>query len=265
MRVGWIGLGQMGAPMAHRVLAGGHALLGHSRRPRPDLLAAGASLTGSIEETAATAEVLCVCLFDDTQVRDVLIGQGALAALPPRAVVALHTTGAPALMDDLTVAAPDGVSILDAPFSGTAAQAATGRLTLLVGGETQAITRARPVLSAFASTILHVGPKGAGRGLKLINNLLFAAQISLADEALRAAALLGLERDGVARAIGHCSGASYAMAKFAGPTPHDPMLAAMKPYLDKDVDAARLALDGAGDALPLLTGAARWGTGKETA
>jgi len=123
-------------------------------------------------------------------------------------------------MDELARAAPEGVRVLDAPFSGTAQVAAAGGLTLLVGGEASPLELARPVLSAFASTILPVGPQGAGRGLKLINNLLFAAQMSLADEALQAAAALGLDRQAAALAIGQCSGASYAMAKFTDSRPH---------------------------------------------
>lgn len=259
MQVGWIGLGQMGAPMALRALAAGHTVVGHSRRPNPELVAAGAILTSSIREAAAQAQVLCVCLFDDAQVHDALIVQGALAALRPGAVMALHTTGAPDLMQDLARAAPEGVRVLDAPFSGTASVAAEGRLTLLVGGEALTLRQARPVLSSFADRIVHVGAQGAGRGLKLINNLLFAAQMTLADEALEAAAALGLDRQTTALAMGQCSGASYAMAKFAGPAPHDLMLAAIKPYLDKDVDVARTALDAVGARLPLLTAAARWG------
>lgn len=261
MQVGWIGLGQMGAPMALRALAAGHSVVGHSRRPNPQLVAAGAVLTGSIREAAAQAQVLCVCLFDDAQVHDALIVQGALAALRPGTVMALHTTGAPDLMQDLAHAAPQGVRMLDAPFSGTAAVAAEGRLTLLVGGETWALDQARPVLSSFANTILHVGSQGAGRGLKLINNLLFAAQITLANEALEAAAAMGLDPHTAAEAMGQCSAASYAMAKFAGQAPHDLMLAAIKPYLDKDVDVAQTALDTVGARLPLLTAAARWGKG----
>lgn len=260
MQVGWIGLGQMGAPMALRV-AGVHPLVAHARRPleHDGLSQAGARLTPSVIEAARDADVLCACLFDDHQVHDALIAQGALTAMRPGGVLALLSTGSPDLMAELKGRAPDQVTILDVPFSGTASIAAQGGLTLLVGGDPRGLERARPVLATFASTIIQVGDLGAGRKLKLINNLLFAAQVSLAAEALAAIEGLGLDGPTGVKALGHCSAASYAMAKFADVDP-DHLLAALKPYLDKDVDAAREALDGAKIDLPLLRAAAQWGT-----
>src|ERR1700732_2515627 len=121
MRVGWIGLGQMGAPMAEMVLKAGHQVVGHSRGKRPldRLTALGARLTSSLTDAVAGAEVVCVCLFDDAQTREAVLESGVLAAMPAGSVLALHSTGAPALVEALAEAASPSVSVLDATFSGT--------------------------------------------------------------------------------------------------------------------------------------------------
>ncbi|MDB5425606.1 MAG: hypothetical protein JWQ29_3022 [Phenylobacterium sp.] len=260
MKVGWIGLGQMGEPMAVRVAAS-HELVGHLRTgARPRLAEAGVTFTGSVRDVAAQAEVLCVCVFDDAQLRGALLDDGALAAMRPGAVLAIHTTGAPEILDEIAAAAPAGVALLDAPFSGTAQDAARGGLALLVGGDASALEKARPVFASFADAITLVGPTGAGRRLKLINNLLFAAQMSLAAEALAAAQALGLDLHATVGALERCSGASYALAKFAGPDAPPALLDRIRPYLDKDADLARAALAAAGASIPTLrAAAAMWG------
>jgi 3-hydroxyisobutyrate dehydrogenase-like beta-hydroxyacid dehydrogenase len=264
MKVGWIGLGQIGEPMALRVLGAGHELVGHSRRAdgREALVQAGARLTGSVIEAVAGAEVVGVCLFDDKQVKEALVDGGALAALEPGAVMVLHTTGDPRVVEDLAARAPAGAMVLDATFSGAAAMAARGALTLLIGGEAAALEKARPVLSAYSDGLFHLGQIGAGRRLKLLNNLLFAAQVSLSVEALAAAERSGLDPDVAIKAMNRCSGASYALNKFAVPQSVDTVLAGLKPYLDKDVEAARKAAADEGLDLSLLSGAARWGSGR---
>jgi 3-hydroxyisobutyrate dehydrogenase-like beta-hydroxyacid dehydrogenase len=210
-------------------------------------------------ETAEAAEILGVSLFDDGQVRDALLDGGALAALRPETIVVLHTTGDPRLPEELAQKAPSGVAILDTTFSGTAAMTALGNLTLLVGGDAAALEAARPILSTYAGTILHVGGLGAGRRLKLLNNLLFAAQFSLAAEILAAAEAMGLDRRQAVEAFGVCSGASYAMERFADAASPQAIVERVKPYLDKDVAVAREALTQLGASLPLAYGAAPWG------
>lgn len=258
MQVGWIGLGQMGEPMALQVVKAGRALVGHVRRPeeREALRGAGATLTSSAQEVAAQADILCVCVFDDAQLQAALVDSGALAALRPGAVVAIHSTGAPGVVEALARQAPAGVRVLDAPFSGTAEVAGRGGLTLFVGGEPEALEAARPVLSAFSGTIFRVGGVGAGRRLKLLNNLLFAAQVALSSEALEAARAMGLDPAVFVEAVGRSSGASYALDKFAPDLPVDAIMAGLKSYLDKDVDAARSAARDEGLDLPRLFAAA---------
>ena len=260
MKVGWIGLGKMGEPFALQVLKAGHQLTGHSRggKPREAMTAAGADITGSLEETVRGAEVVVACLFDDAQVKSVLIGSGVLQAMAPGAVLALHTTGVPAVVEALASAAPPGVTVLDATFSGTDADAREGRIRLYVGGDADALERARPVLSAYCSPIFHLGEIGAARRLKLINNLLFSAQIALAAEGLRAVVQMGLPKAVAIDALSQSSGGSYALNTFRNGEVDD-IVARLAHYLDKDVDAARESARSEGLSLTLLdAAAAQW-------
>jgi 3-hydroxyisobutyrate dehydrogenase-like beta-hydroxyacid dehydrogenase len=260
MKVGWIGLGKIGEPMALRVLAAGHDVVGHSRdgRERASLSSAGVRLSRSVEDVVRNAEVVCACLFDDAQVTDVLLKSGALAAMSPGSVLALHTTGVPAVVEALAAAAPGGVDVLDAPFSGTAADAGNGRIRLYVGGDAAALERARPVLSAYCGPVFHFGSVGTARRLKLINNLMFCAQMSLAAEALRAIERLGLPKDAAIEAISLSSGGSYALNVFRRGEV-DAVLAQVAHYLDKDAEAARAAARAENLDLKLLdAAAAQW-------
>ncbi|MDB5452079.1 MAG: 6-phosphogluconate dehydrogenase, NAD-binding protein [Caulobacteraceae bacterium] len=266
MKVGWIGLGQMGRLMAMRVLQAGHELAGHSREfsRHADVAAAGGVLTGSVVETAQTAEVLCVNLFDDGQLTDVLIDGGALAAMRPGSVLAVHTTGAAAVIQDLAQRAPEGVAVLDATFSGHAGMLKAGdHVTLMVGGEAAALERVRPVLAAYCDPILLIGEVGAARRLKLINNMLYAAHLSLACEAVEAAEQMGLDHRAAVTAIRLSSGASAAFDRFTGDASVAEVKATAQHWLDKDTDTARAAARELGIAIPLLDRAARWGSNSE--
>jgi 3-hydroxyisobutyrate dehydrogenase len=265
VKVGWIGLGQIGRHMAFRVLAAGHTVVGHARDldKNADLAAAGATLTTSVVEAARGVDVLGVNVFNDVQMIDALVEGGALAAMRPGSVVVVHTTGDGSVLRDLAARAPDGVAVLDATFSASATMTQAGQVTLLIGGSSQALETARPVLESYASIILPLGEVGAARRLKLLNNMLFAAQVSLSAEALQAAEQMGINGQAAAKAIGVCSGASFAMEMFARDRPVDQILAGVARYLDKDADLARSAARDAGIALPLLDHAAQWGAGRQ--
>jgi len=260
MKVGWIGLGKMGEPFALQALKGGHELTGHSRggKPRPAMTAAGAKISDSLEETVRGAAFVGACLFDDAQVKSVLVESGVLQAMEPGAVLAVHTTGVPAVIEAVAAAAPPGVAVLDATFSGTEADAREGRIRLYVGGDAEALDRARPVLSTYCSPIFHLGAIGAARRLKLINNMMFAAQIALAAEGLKAVDRMGLPKDAALDALSQSSGGSYALNTFRGGDV-DAIVARLAHYLDKDVDAARQSARSEGLNLELLdAAAARW-------
>nr|WP_281384001.1 NAD(P)-dependent oxidoreductase [Novosphingobium chloroacetimidivorans] len=246
MRVGWIGLGAIGTPMAQRVLGAGHRLVAYARGAGQEAIARqGGELSADYRAIAAGCEVLGVCLFNDAQVRATLLDGGALAAMPRGAVLALHTTGSPALARKLGDLAPLGVQVIDACFSGGPQEVREGRLTIMVGGDAAAVARAQPVLSSFGSPISHVGPLGAGQTLKLLNNLLFAANLKHAAEVIGLAKEQGLDPLLAAKIIQSASGASMAMSRFVHAQPEQ-MMPAVWPYLAKDVSTVAASAHDAG-------------------
>lgn len=265
MRVGWIGPGKIGSPMVARILTSGHDVVVHARHPdaHAELQACGAQITPAILAAVTDVDMLGVNLFDDEQLRQVMYEQGVLDRVSPGTVIVIHSTGDPELVAALAASAPPGVAVVDTPFSGTAQDVAEARLTLICGCDAPVLDRVRPVLDAYASKIFRVGPVGAARKLKLLNNLLFAAQVSLANEALAAAQAMGLGRADSVAAIGASSGSSYALHKFAGSVNPSQVLAAMQPYLEKDVHLAKTYLAELGCKVPLLDQAAPWGLDEE--
>lgn len=237
MKVGWIGLGGIGKDMALRVLGAGHELTAYDRGAGKGQVAAqGGAMIADYPALARGCEVLCLCLFNDDQVREVMLDGGALAAMQPGAVLATHTTGSPRLVRELGDKAPAGVAVLDACFSGGAEETARGDLTLMVGGDAQALERAHPVLSTYASRINLVGPVGAGQTLKLLNNLLFAANVKQAGEILALASQQGLDPGLAAQVICQSSGGSMAMGLMKnGVVPE--MMESIRRYMLKDVQA----------------------------
>jgi 3-hydroxyisobutyrate dehydrogenase-like beta-hydroxyacid dehydrogenase len=239
--------------MAVRAAQAGYQICAHARvgKDRSDLLAAGIELTRDAATAVAGRDFVVVSLFDDRQIVDMFDGKfGLMALLSPGTILVLHTTGSPDKARDLARVRPD-ITVLDATFSGTAEQAECGDLVLLVGGDAGALARARPLLQSYASQILHVGDVGEGRSLKLLNNSLFAANFRMAADALRIAARMGIDTNGVPDALARCSGGSFALARFAG-RPMQEVVEGVKRYLDKDVDAMRQMADLAGIELGLL-------------
>jgi 3-hydroxyisobutyrate dehydrogenase len=246
MQVGWVGLGEIGKHMALQVAGAGHSLTSYDRGAGKDeVAAAGARLSRDYGEIARDAQVVCLCLFSDAQVREVMFAGGMLAAMQPGAVLAIHTTGSPVLARELGEKAPTGVAVLDACFSGGAAEAVNGELTLMVGGEAAALDLARPVLSTYASRINHMGPLGSGQTAKLLNNLLFATNIMQGARVFDMAKAQGLDPGLTASVICQSSGGSMAMGLFRSASP-DQMLGAARHYMVKDVKAAAEAARDAG-------------------
>lgn len=258
MRVGFIGAGRMGGPMVDRLVTSGHEVrvLGRSPASRAALSAAGAIPVADAAATAAGAAVVCVCVFSDDQVKDVCLGTGLLDAMPPDAVLVLHTTGSPTTAA-LVAAAPAGVAVIDCPVSGGPHDIAAGRLTVFAGGEADHVNRVRPVLAAYADPVLHVGPLGAGQGVKLVNNAVFAANIGLLAEAVRLGKEFGVAEDMLLRALPHGSAASTALAAAARRGSVTEFSAAVREFLGKDVAAVREAAAERGSGLGVLDAAIR--------
>jgi 3-hydroxyisobutyrate dehydrogenase-like beta-hydroxyacid dehydrogenase len=252
MKVAWIGLGQMGLPTAKKVAAAGHEVRAYDVNQPSAEAAQGLTLAASPREAARDCDLLCIAVFSDDQVADVLTGpEGVIADLKQGAIVAVFTTGSVEFAKKIAAAAPAGIAILDTCFSRMQSEMASGMLTLLVGGDADAIERGRPAFDAFARTIFHVGGSGAGRAIKLVNNILFAGHLQLAADAVRFAEALGLNGRDTAAALSQCSGASDVLTRF---TDEDPayMLETAHRYMVKDVGAAADAARAAGVELGAL-------------
>ncbi|MDT0202669.1 NAD(P)-dependent oxidoreductase [Nocardioides sp. AE5] len=208
-RVGFVGLGNIGKPMALR-LAGAEAVDLHvydvADAPVAELVAAGATAAGSVAELATRVDVLCVMVRDDDQVRDVLgavLGVAEQRDGAPLAVV-VHSTVAPRTPASLAeTALPHGVLVLDAPVSGGAMGAADGTLAILVGGADEAFALARPVLEVLGSKVVHAGPIGAGTQFKLARNLMHFVSFTAATEAQRLAEAAGLDLVELGQVVRH--------------------------------------------------------------
>lgn len=176
LRVGFIGLGNIGRPMAGRQVAAGFAVTVYDvfRPATGELLAAGARGAGCPREVAAGAEVVGVCVRDDEDVRSVFEGpDGILAGAHPGLVVAIHSTILPRTAREMGAAAAKcGVGVVDACITGGAAGADQGRLTYMVGGDPAHLEHCRPVFESCAERIVHTGELGTGTATKLCNNLM---------------------------------------------------------------------------------------------
>ena len=206
MKVAFIGLGNMGHPMAGHLAAQGHevAVFNRTASKAAAWAAEHAGRIGASPADAATgAEVVCVCVGGDDDVRQVVTGpHGALGALAPGAVLVDHTTTSAVLAREIgAAAAAAGVGFLDAPVSGGQAGAVDGRLSVMCGGTDHDLERARPVLDAYARTVTHLGPVGSGQLTKMVNQVLCAAAIAGAAEALNFAQAVGLDTDLVLGAV----------------------------------------------------------------
>ena len=245
MRVAWIGLGSMGRPMALSAIRAGHDLAGYARRPdeHEAIRAAGGRVTDDLRTAIDGAEIVCINLFSEAQIRDVIIGSGALDVIPAGAILAVHSTVSPAFVRELAALRSD-IPVLDAGFSGGPDEALAGELTLMVGGDATVLERARPVFAAYAGHIAHAGPIGSGMALKVINNLMFAAHVAIARDGLRLVKAQGLAADAALATLMRGSGGSKALGFLGLAGDAEAMVAAIRPYLDKDVPIARAAADG---------------------
>lgn len=196
-KIGFIGLGVMGGPMAGNLLAAGASLIVHnrSRAAQDVLVAAGAAGAGSAAEVAASADIIITMLADDEAVRAVL-GGGLIPAARPGTLLIDMSTVSPALSRELAArAAGRAVRMLDAPVSGGDAGAREGTLSIMVGGDAADLERARPVLGVLGASIVHCGPPGAGQVVKACNQVLVAITIAGVSEALVLGGRHGVDRE----------------------------------------------------------------------
>jgi len=240
--------------MAERILAAGHPLSIYARRQEvaEELAAAGAEIAESIAELAVSVDLLIICTFSDAQLREVLFDEGALAHMQPGSILVTHVTGSPALLEEIAAQAPDGVSVLDVPVSGSAVDIAQGTLTLLVGGSEADLERARPVLESYGDPILFLGPLGTAMKIKLINNLLFAVTLRLTGEAVALGEAMGVDEHTLARALVVSSGRNFPLMGIAAGRPFAATMQGARPFMAKDVSVVNEVADELGIELGSL-------------
>ena len=253
--VGFLGAGQLGEPMVDRLLGAGHDVAVYARREevRRRLEAKGAAMAESVADLARGSNILISCLFSDAQLRETGLGpDGFIANAKPGAVFVSHTTGTLSTLEALRDGSPAAPVILDAPVSGTADDIAAGRLTVLIGGPTDAVAAVTPILAAYADPVVATGALGSALALKLINNLLFAANAQLLAAATQLGTQLGVAPDVLLSTLQVCSASSRAAdhAHRIGGMQRFVELAA--PFLRKDIAACRDAVAEAGVELGLL-------------
>ncbi len=186
-RVGFVGLGNIGKPMALRLAAADDVeLTVYDVAPDPvaELVAAGAKAAAGVTELATVADVVCVMVRDDDQVREVAdaVGVGT--------VIVIHSTVSPTTPAELEAR---GLTVLDAPVSGGPMGAADGSLAIMVGGSEDAFATARPTLGVMGSKVVHAGPLGSGTRMKLARNLIHFVAFTAVTEAQQLAEAAGLD------------------------------------------------------------------------
>lgn len=211
-RCGFIGLGSQGAPIARRMIDAGLPTTLWARRPESldPYRETPARFAASIAELGEAAEHVGVCVVNDDDVREVCLD--LIPAMRPGSRIAIHSTIHPETCRGIErLAAEREISVIDAPVSGGSPAAEAGTLTLMLGGDPEAIAAARPVFETFGRLIVRLGEVGAGQHAKLINNTLLAANIGLTDMALAAGAQLGVAPDALVELLMASSGRSFGL------------------------------------------------------
>ncbi|GAB4167129.1 MAG: 2-hydroxy-3-oxopropionate reductase [Rhodocyclaceae bacterium] len=218
MRLGFIGLGVMGRPMASHLLEAGHMVSIFARRSEAAraLAGAGAIARASPAEVAAQSEVVFTMVTAGADVEEIACGgHGLVRGASPGMVLVDMSTIAPA--DARRIAArleEQGVDMLDAPVSGGSRGALDASLAIMVGGKAEVLERVRPLLALLGTTIVHVGPNGAGQVAKACNQMIMVACIEAVAEAMTLARASGVSCDKVRGALSGGSAASRVLDFF---------------------------------------------------
>src|SRR5580658_1166092 len=214
LRVGFIGLGSQGAPMARRIAEDGFPLTLWARRPQSvePFRDTGATVAATPGSLAASSDVVGICVVSDDDVEDVLLrSDGVLSGMSAGGAVAIHSTIHPDTCRRVAArAAEHDVAVIDAPVGGGGLAAANRALLVMVGGEPAAVEMCRPMLETYGNPVIHLGPLGSGQMAKLINNFVFTAQISMALDTFSFADRLGIDPSALGAVLAHGSGGSRA-------------------------------------------------------
>jgi 3-hydroxyisobutyrate dehydrogenase len=267
-KVGFVGLGNMGSPMAANLLKAGHQVTGFDLVPagRDKLAAAGGRVAGSASEAASGAEIVLTMLPAGPEVRAVWLGEAGLIAHSPKGALLIDcsTIDVETSRQVGAAAAAAGFDMLDAPVSGGVGGAEAATLTFMVGGETSAFARAEPLLKDMGRTIVHAGPAGNGQAAKVCNNMILGATMIAVCEGFALAEKLGLSQQTLFDICSKSSAQSWAMTTYCpvpGPVPASPANRDYAPgftaaMMLKDLRLAQQAAGATAAATPLGAAAA---------
>lgn len=202
-RLGYIGLGSMGAPMAKRLVGwpGGLVVFDVRDEAMAAFAGTGADTAASVADVA-TADLVSIAVLDDAQVREVVAELARLAA--PGTVIAIHSTiGDDTAVELAELFAPNGIHVIDAPVSGGAGAAEKGELATMVGAPRDVYERVKPVFKQWASLVIHAGEPGSGTRMKLARNMLTFTAFAAACEAMTLAEAAGLDLQALGRVVRH--------------------------------------------------------------
>ena len=216
--IAFIGLGNMGAPMAHNLLRAGYLLsvFDLSAAAITALADAGARAALSAKDAVREADIVISMLPANNHVRDLYLGQGGVleTAQPQALLIDCSTIAAQVAQEVANAAAMRGFAMLDAPVSGGTAGAAAGTLTFIVGGAAAALERAYPVLGAMGKNIFHAGGAGAGQVAKICNNMLLGILMAGTAEALNLGVAHGLDPVVLSEIMSKSSGRNWALELY---------------------------------------------------
>ena len=253
MRVGFIGLGVMGRPMALHLQRAGHELFVWARRPES---AAGlpAQVCATPAALGAACEVVFTMITSSADVEGVALGpDGLIEGMAPEAVLVDCSTIAPdAARRIASRLGAKGIAMLDAPVSGGVQGAIDATLAIMVGGEANVLERVRPLLDCLGKRIVHIGPNGAGQVAKACNQMIMVAAIEAVAEALRLATASGVDPARVRQALAGGSAASRVLDVMGGRMVNRDFAAGIEARLHhKDFGLVREAARAAGVPVPL--------------
>lgn len=212
--IGFVGLGDMGGPIAERLVEGGFPLNVADLRADAvaHLVGRGASAAASLDHLARDCSLIFLCLVDDRQVLS-MVQDNLVASMRGDAALVILSSVKPdtmmALRAILDESGLPGVALLDVPVSGSRPAAAAGTLTLMVGGSDAALSRIRPALESFSEKIFHAGELGAGQAMKIANNMVLHMNHLVALEAVRFAQSQGIDEDRFIEVVNASSGRSW--------------------------------------------------------
>ena len=227
--IAFIGLGNMGAPMALNLKKAGHEVRGYDvgEHARAAYAEAGGSLAASLLEAVASAEVVITMLPAGAHVEEVMLGEGGVFdhAAAGALLIDCSTIDVATARKVAEAAAAQGLPMCDAPVSGGVSGAAAGTLTFMVGGPDEAFARAAPLLETMGRTIVHTGAAGAGQAAKICNNMILGISMIAVSEAFNLADALGLDRQKLFDVSSTASGQCWALTSYCpvpGPVPTSP-------------------------------------------